>query len=132
MVPAIKGDNRAAWLPEAKAALSVASAPLEDPGAGEILIENHAFAIQPLDSKKHNAAYGGAGGIKSYPAILGTNVAGVVVAVGEGVSSVKVGDRVVADTAAYATGDMRMGAWQKYVISDVKTVAKVHKDLGWH
>lgn len=60
------------------------------PGPGEVLIRNHAVASNPVDWKI--IAY------KLYlspPSILGSDVAGTIEAVGEGVTSFKVGDRVM-------------------------------------
>lgn len=118
-------QNLAAYLPAPCSPLNVTSAPSYVPNPGEILVCNYAFAIQPLDAKMHNSDYSGAGGISSYPSILGTNLAGVVHAVGDGVRRLKNGDRVIADTAAYTEGDIRMGAWQRFVIVREDTVAKV-------
>jgi len=126
--PVIPSTHLAASVPSATAALELNEIPTPTPGPNEVLIESHAFAIQPLDAKMHNAAYAGAGGIKSYPATLGTNVAGIVVKVGEAAQEagkVKVGDRVVADTAAYTLGDWRMGGWQQFVVCGVETVSEI-------
>jgi NADPH:quinone reductase-like Zn-dependent oxidoreductase len=41
--------NNAAWIPEAKAQLEVREAPLPKAGEGEVVIKNHAVAINPVD-----------------------------------------------------------------------------------
>lgn len=121
----VQYENQAAYLNAVGVPLSIEAAPLYEPQAGEVLIENHATAIQPLDAKKHNAGYGGAGSDMSFPTILGTNLAGIVVQTGQGITRLQIGDRVVADTPVYINGDKRSGAWQKYVVVKETTIAKI-------
>lgn len=66
------------------------------PGLGEVWIEQHAIGINYLDVTQRNGAVPVA-----LPSRLGLEGAGVVTAVGPGVTQVKVGDRV-----AYATGPL--------------------------
>lgn len=60
------------------------------PGPGELLVKVHAAALNPVDWKIQK--YGIF--IETFPAILGSDVAGEVAELGEGVSGFKVGDRV--------------------------------------
>lgn len=60
------------------------------PKAGEILVRIQATALNPVDWKiQQSGVY-----VETYPAILGTDSAGIVEAVGEGVTNFAVGDRV--------------------------------------
>ncbi|KAF2792497.1 oxidoreductase domain-containing protein [Melanomma pulvis-pyrius CBS 109.77] len=120
-------ENRAAQIPGPKRALEVTSLPANHPAPGEILIRNHAIAVQPLDAKMLLSGYGGAGALQNYPALLGTSGAGVIEELGEGVNGLNVGDRVVFDTKAYVKPDVnqREGTWQRLVICDARTVAKI-------
>lgn len=95
-------------------------------GLGEVLIRNHAIALQPLDAKMLIAGYGPAAHL-AYPAVLGTSGAGIIEVVGEHVQGLAVGDRVVFDTKAYvdASNNRRTGTWQQLVACDAKTVAKI-------
>lgn len=101
----------------------VQSAP---PAPGQVLIRNFAIALQPLDAKMLLAGYGPAASLK-YPAVLGTSGAGIIEAVGEGVSGIEAGDRVVFDTKAYVepAENLIQGTWQQLVICDARTTAKV-------
>ena len=124
----IMSENLAALVPGPAMALTLTPMPVKHPAAGEILIRNYCIAIQPLDAKMLISGYAGAGGMKTYPSLLGTSAAGVVEEVGEGVDEFKIGDRVVADTGAYVKGgdaNLREGTWQRLVICTVETVAKV-------
>ena len=62
------------------------------PAKGEILVKIKATALNPVDYKTGN----GGNPSWTYPHVLGLDSAGVVEEVGEEVTTVKVGDRVVA------------------------------------
>ena len=72
------------------------------------------------------AGYGPAAHL-TYPAVLGTSGAGVIEEVGDGVTGVSVGDKLVFDTKAQVKvhENLRIGTWQQLVICDERTVAKV-------
>lgn len=69
--------------------------PLEapDPGAGEIVIKTTAIGTNPLDYKMRDGSSGLCKHL-SLPVILGREVAGEVVSVGEGITNLVLGDRV--------------------------------------
>jgi NADPH:quinone reductase-like Zn-dependent oxidoreductase len=120
-------ENRAAVIPAPGKPLELIAVEASHPATGEVLIRNHAVAVQPLDAKMLLGGYAGAGALGSYPAMLGTGGAGVIEEVGQDVEGFAVGDRVVFDTRAYVNGDAnrREGTWQQLVVSSAKTVAKV-------
>ena len=60
--------------------------------ADEILVKTHAVAVDPIDIKIGNGSRGGRNGM-----ILGSSVAGDVIAVGRNVRGFKVGDRLAAN-----------------------------------
>lgn len=72
--------------PDQQAYLDV---PVPDPGPGELLVRVGAAGVNPGDWRLRRGEYGHEG-----PAVLGREVAGTVVAVGEGVTGVAVGDEV--------------------------------------
>jgi S-(hydroxymethyl)glutathione dehydrogenase/alcohol dehydrogenase len=84
-------DVKAAVAFEAGKPLSLEMVHLEGPKAGEVLVEIKATGVC------HTDAYtlSGADPEGLFPAILGHEGAGIVVEVGEGVQSVKVGDHVI-------------------------------------
>lgn len=63
------------------------------PGPGEILVETTAVGANPLDYKMRDGSSGRSPYL-TMPAILGREAAGEVVAVGEGVTAFRPGDRV--------------------------------------
>lgn len=44
-------SNQAAWIPEAKAPFVVKEAPMPKASEGEVVLKNHAFAINPVECK---------------------------------------------------------------------------------
>jgi NADPH:quinone reductase-like Zn-dependent oxidoreductase len=71
----------------------ITDVPRPTPGEGEVLVQVRTSSVNPLDA---NIAGGRAGRYKQYvfPAILGTDFAGVVVETGPGVTGLSPGDRV--------------------------------------
>jgi NADPH2:quinone reductase len=73
--------------------------PTPKPGAGQVLVRVHAAGVNPYDTYMRNGTYA----IKPpLPYIPGSDAAGVVETIGEGVKRVKPGDRVY--TARTVTG----------------------------
>jgi NADPH2:quinone reductase len=82
--------------------LNLAEIPTPSPAAGQVLVRIHAVGVNPYDTYMRNGTYA----IKpALPYTPGSDAAGVVAAVGAGVKTVKVGDRVYVAktlTGAYA------------------------------
>ncbi len=92
-------SNSAAWIEAPFADLVVRASPVPAPGPGQVVVQVRAVAVNPLDAiiqSNGRLMYRWL----DYPVVLGEDVAGVVVAVGEGAHRFAVGDRLV----AYATG----------------------------
>lgn len=109
--------NTAAWLGAKRARLAVRPAPYTPPREGEIVVKNHAVAINPLDwiiQVAGNVVYRRL----KYPLVLGADLAGEVVEVGAGVTRFTVGDRVLGH--AVGTDKDRNtpaeGAFQEYTV----------------
>ncbi len=95
------------------------------PGAGEILVRVRAAAANPMDWKIRS------GGMKmmtgrSFPRGLGHDFAGVVEAVGEGVTRLDVGDEVLGGAPLKAAG-----AFAEMVVADAKGVVKKPAGLSF-
>lgn len=74
--------------------------PIPAPRSGEVLVRIHASGVNPLDSKIRAGA--AAHARHPLPAILGMDLAGVVEAVGPGVSAFRAGDQVYGLTGGVA------------------------------
>ena len=109
--------NTAAWLMATQTNLEVKPAPYTHPGEGEIVVKNHAVAINPLDWVIQMLGNLTFSWIK-YPFILGADLTGEVIEVGKGVTRFSVGDRVLGH--AVGTDKKRNssveGAFQEYTV----------------
>lgn len=87
---AMSSLQKALFLPSKGAPLVVQTTDIPKPGPGELLVKVEAAALNPIDWQIQ--AFGLF--IEKYPCILGSDGAGTVVEVGEGVTLFATGDRV--------------------------------------
>ena len=109
--------NTAAWIGAKYAQLEVGPAPYTPPGDDQIVVRNHAVAINPLDwiiQVAGPVAYRWL----TYPTVLGSDVAGEVVEVGKAVTRFRVGDRVLGHAVGTDKDSNRAaeGAFQDYTV----------------
>lgn len=120
--------NTAAYLTAAKAhPLELKSAPTWTPGSNEILIQNRAIAINPIDGSLQRFAWLPL----QYPTILGQDVAGEVIAVGSNVTASKTGDRVIGHAMATATKRHQDAGFQAQTVLDERMVSRIPDDLSF-
>ena len=100
---------------------TVASVPRPSPGPDEVSICMKAVALNPLDWKK---LYFGVM-VENWPVVLGIDGAGVVDAVGQGVSNFKIGDEVF----SLFGHDSRAASFQEVAVVPEMFVAKKPKNL---
>ena len=109
-------DNTGRWLNAKRADFTVGPAPYAAPRAGEILVRVHAVAINPVDRMIPAMGEFIMPWLK-YPFIAGSDVAGVVAELGEGVTRFVVGDRMLGFGAGGDEGHRSAeGAFQHYAI----------------
>ena len=87
--------------------------PTPDPGLGEVLVKLHTTGVNPSDVKKRAGAFPDL--LEAGPVIPHSDGAGVITAVGEGVSSSRVGERVFVYQAQYGR---QLGTAAEYVALD--------------
>lgn len=109
--------NTAATIRAAYAPLTVESAPYPTPGDDQIVVRNHAVAVNPVDwiiQVVGPLAYRWL----SYPTVLGSDVAGDVVEVGRSVTRFAVGDRVIGHAVGTDkdSNTAAEGAFQRYTV----------------
>ncbi|AQR60341.1 oxidoreductase [Brevundimonas sp. LM2] len=119
-------DNRAAWQRQPGEPLTVGPTEAPVPGHGEILVRNAAVAINPLDYILQDMALLP---WLDYPLIAGSDVAGTVVAVGEGVDRFAVGDRVLGQAVGTTVNAPSQGAFQQHTIVLAHMAAPIPDDL---
>ena len=86
----VPDTQKALFIESPKGAWIIGPQTVHVPGPGEILIRVEAVGLNVVDWKMHDYDIM----IEKYPAVLGSEGAGVVVALGEGVDAFKIGDRV--------------------------------------
>ncbi|CAF1241464.1 unnamed protein product [Adineta ricciae] len=97
------------------------SAPVIKPselGANQVLIENHAVSLNPVDYKMATVNFANV----KLPAVTGYDVSGRVVAVGKDVQSFKVGDEVFGLLNLDSSNGG--GALQQYSVGEAEALAK--------
>lgn len=109
--------NQALWLTAKSGSLQIGPAPVTVPGANEILVRNHAVAVNPVD-RLLPLMGGFIAPWLTYPTVPGSDVAGEVVAVGRAVTRFKVGDRVLGHAAFLEKSRNRAaeGAFQRVTV----------------
>ncbi len=112
-----KTDNEAVWLTAKRGFVQIGSAPFTAPGANEIMVRNHAVAINPVDRLLPVMGDFIAPWL-TYPTVMGSDVAGEILAVGQAVTRFKVGDRVVGHAAFLEKSRNRAaeGAFQRVTL----------------
>lgn len=97
--------------------LAVTTFPIPKPGPGEVLLKVHSASLNPVDvAIKKTGIF-----VNYYPAILGSDLAGEVVARGAGVTTVVPGDKIFLEGSfsnSYA-------GFQQYALADINTLAKI-------
>ena len=99
--------------------LQLVDLPVGDPGPGEIRIRHHACGLNYIDVYQRTGLYA-----NPLPLTLGMEGAGVVEAVGAGVTHLKVGDR-----AAYASNPP--GSYSEARVMPAKTVVKLPDHIAF-
>lgn len=116
--------NTAAWLNAEKSRpFEVRSAPLWTPSENEILIRNHAIAINPIDGNLQAAPE--PRWAATYPMITGSDVAGVVIAVGPNVTCFKEGDRVLGHGVGLFSKELKGCAFQVHTVLRTNMASKI-------
>ena len=82
--------QKALFIESPKGAWIVGPHPVHTPAAGEVLVRVEAAGLNPVDWKIQAYSID----FLQYPTVLGSDGAGTVEALGEGVGNLKIGDRV--------------------------------------
>jgi NADPH:quinone reductase-like Zn-dependent oxidoreductase len=102
--------------------LHMVTVPRPEPGGTEVLVRVRAAGVNPVDWKTRAAG----GRLGPPPFILGWDVAGVVAAVGEGVTRFAVGDRVF----GMPWFPRQAGAYAEYITCPSRQLARAPGTLG--
>ncbi|HWD06089.1 MAG TPA: zinc-binding alcohol dehydrogenase family protein [Amycolatopsis sp.] len=125
-------ENTALWLRKRGARFEVGPAPYTAPGAAEVVVRVRAIAVNPIDGMP-GIAYRLILPWLTFPAVVGSDVAGEVVEVGSDVTRLRPGDRVVGYAAGIERNRNRAaeGAFQLHVVLMQHMVASIPDDLSF-
>ncbi|KAI0719699.1 chaperonin 10-like protein [Fomitopsis betulina] len=117
-------EQKALYLTEKFGTFAIGTAPVYNPGPGELLIKVQSAALNPADwvVQAHGVI------VEEYPVILGIDVAGIVAKVGEGVTRFKEGDRVL--TPAHI-GRSDHAGFQQYMLTDDYSSAEIPEGMSF-
>ncbi|KAG1717398.1 chaperonin 10-like protein [Suillus paluster] len=110
-------------IPSKQASFEVTGRKIPQPGPGEVLVKLQATALNPFDAKIHKDGTF----VDSYPAVLGTDGAGTVEEVGEGVTKFDPGERIFFHGAF---DDNDLATFQQYCVVTTDFAAKVPRSLS--
>nr|GAT43831.1 GroES-like protein [Mycena chlorophos] len=102
-----------------KAPLSVESVPIPAPGKGEVLVKIMSVGLNPMDPMRHAMDFS----MPPYPAVLGSDIAGIIEQVGEGVEEFKTGDEVFFQALG--------GGYQQYTIASETILIRKPKNVSF-
>ncbi|KAG2074195.1 GroES-like protein [Suillus decipiens] len=109
-------QQKALFLSEKQGNFELGSRRIPSPGAGQLLVKIQSVALNPVDYKiKDTGMF-----LTHYPAVLGSDIAGIVEETGEGVDNFRKGDRVFA--LGSFTNDF--AAFQQYALTVASFTAK--------
>ncbi|KAJ3728307.1 GroES-like protein [Lentinula raphanica] len=115
--------QKALLLEKAKGPLVVADIPKPKAGPGQLSIKVQAAALNPVDWKIQAFDFL----VKEYPTVLGSDIAGDVEEIGEGVEGFAKGEKVF--TQGYFVKEM--GGFQQYVIIPAENVGKMPSNIDY-
>ncbi|KAJ4475602.1 GroES-like protein [Lentinula aciculospora] len=116
-------QQKALLLEKAKGSFVVSDVPILKPGPGQLSIKVIAAALNPVDWKIQ--AWGLF--MKNYPAILGSDIAGDVEDIGEGVEGFSKGDKVFCQ--GYFVNEM--AGFQQYTLIPADIVGKIPPNIDY-
>ena len=125
-------QNTALWLPKRGARFEASAAPYTPPGAGQVTVRARALAVNPVDGLS-GFLYRVVLPWLTFPAIVGSDVAGEVVEVGPGVTRLRPGDRVVGHALGVekSQNSPAEGAFQHYVVLMQHMVSAIPESLSF-
>jgi NADPH:quinone reductase-like Zn-dependent oxidoreductase len=102
-------SNRSAIIDSVNAPIRIVSTEIPTPGANDIIVRNHAVAVNTIDPAQQTGFQ-----VKKWPIVPGHDLAGEVHAIGPNVTRFKPGDRVIGHSWQFFTNDPADGAFSHY------------------
>ena len=102
--------------------------PVPNPEAQDVLVKVAYAGLNPADWKMRAGHLAQAMPNLSFPLVMGLDASGTVVAVGENVTSLKVGDRVASGTNLFHSG--KPGSYAQYVVVNAQRAVKIPDSIS--
>ncbi|KAI0648660.1 GroES-like protein [Trametes meyenii] len=119
----IPTQQKALFLLEKQGSFTVQATDVPAYGADDILVKVEAAALNPVDWKIHTFGLF----VEDFPAIIGAEAAGTVIAVGGNVANFKVGDRVAAQNVNRSRAT---SAFQQYIALPAALTVKLPSNIS--
>lgn len=100
--------------------LKLEDIPDPTPGPGQVVIRIHAIGVNPVETYIRSGIYGA----RTFPLVLGSDAAGEIESVGEGVTAWKPGDRV------YTAGTLS-GAYAQKTLAEADKVYRLPENISY-
>ncbi|KAJ7082409.1 chaperonin 10-like protein [Mycena belliarum] len=124
MSPSIPHQQNALILETKGGPFVLGTRPVPSAGPGDLLVKIHAAGLNPVDWKIQAYKIF----VEEFPAVVGSDIAGEVVAVGDGVDGWRTGDRVFFQGPFQ---DGRYGAFQEHTLIAAELAAKIPANLSY-
>ncbi|KAL2851629.1 chaperonin 10-like protein [Aspergillus pseudoustus] len=127
----MSSEHLAAVLAQQGGPFIVQPQPTLEPGPGEMLIEPHAIAVNPVDQAQRDLGFPP---VPSYPTVIGADISGTVIKAGPDVpsSAPKPGTRVTALASNFYKGGLaQYGAFQKRVLVRYEGVVPLPESISF-
>lgn len=102
--------------------------PVPTPEADDVLVKVAYAGLNPADWKMRAGHLAQAMPNLSFPLVMGLDASGTVVAVGENVTSLSVGDRVASGTNLFHSG--KPGSYAQYVVVNAQRAVKIPDSIS--
>ena len=119
--------NKAAWSRSQAGAVKVDVSPMPKAGPGQLVIKNATLALNPADFKMHDTGMF----VQAWPTILGLDVAGEVVEIGQGVTGFSVGQRVLGEGTRLGSGNLDEAGFQLYTAVAAFLSSSIPDDMAY-
>ncbi|KAG2361295.1 chaperonin 10-like protein [Suillus spraguei] len=114
-------QQKALFLSEKQGKFELGSRRIPSPGAGQLLVKIQSAALNPVDYKIKNTGTI----VTHFPAVLGSDIAGIIEELGKGVDNFRKGDRVLEISLARGKFTSDFAAFQQYTLTEATYTAKI-------
>lgn len=120
-------EHQAALIPEKGKPFEIKSVPTKSPSSNQVLVRVKAVAINPVDYYIQDTGMFA----KSWPMLIGSDIAGEITEVGSDIKNLKKGSRVLAAPTYLGTGKQEEAGFQELVLVPENAVTPIPDSLSF-